>query len=332
MPPQPQYLSDDCSDGVEVPDSNVAKELYSPVGSSPGKRQVSQSTAQEHMQQNQHSKQPRTEKQLQQHTDGSPVASPSVSPQSIEVKKVSCEDIQMVQNLIERCLQLYMNQKEVINTLLNQAKVEPGFTSLVWQKLEEQNMEFFRAYYTRLKLKRQIIIFNQLLEQHFQLLQKVYLPRTKPTVSVHNSKHVSAGYGPGPEPFLTVPRTSTASVDEAYLQEGFQSPNSTSGANSTANTSPAISPTISSCAAFPFGVVESPSDLSSANICLRTSVPLEAPYNSSEAQNQGGMIDLPIGTTDAHSSSTREVLGSLGQLPRNFSLSDLTPELGNTSD
>ena len=35
-----------------------------------------------------------------------------------------------VQNLIERCLQLYMNQKEVVETLLEQAKIEPGFTEL----------------------------------------------------------------------------------------------------------------------------------------------------------------------------------------------------------
>lgn len=35
-----------------------------------------------------------------------------------------------VQNLIERCLQLYMNQTEVITTLKYQAKIEPGFTSL----------------------------------------------------------------------------------------------------------------------------------------------------------------------------------------------------------
>lgn len=35
-----------------------------------------------------------------------------------------------MQNLIERCLQLYMSQKEVVDTLLVQAKIEPGFTEL----------------------------------------------------------------------------------------------------------------------------------------------------------------------------------------------------------
>lgn len=140
--------------------------------------------------------------------------------------KISANDIQMVQNLIERCLQvrtgpsaaciprpyrprwhgkfltfaflnvpqLHLNQKEVIQTLQQHSKIEPSFTALVWQKLEEQNPDFFkcgarvscslqsacnsnagplpharaphRVYYTRLRLKDQIMHFNVLLEQH----------------------------------------------------------------------------------------------------------------------------------------------------------------------
>lgn len=48
-------------------------------------------------------------------------------------RKVSTRDIQLVQNLIERCLQLYMSQREVVSTLHAQAEIEPGFTGLVWQ-------------------------------------------------------------------------------------------------------------------------------------------------------------------------------------------------------
>jgi len=40
----------------------------------------------------------------------------------------------------------------------------------VWQKLEEQNPEFFKAYYTRLKVKDQMELFNTLLEYQAQLL------------------------------------------------------------------------------------------------------------------------------------------------------------------
>ncbi|RWV99765.1 hypothetical protein BHE74_00002295, partial [Ensete ventricosum] len=35
-----------------------------------------------------------------------------------------------VQNLIERCLQLYMNKGEVVRTLSNRARIDPGFTAL----------------------------------------------------------------------------------------------------------------------------------------------------------------------------------------------------------
>ena len=62
---------------------------------------------------------------------------------------------------------------QVVYTLQQQAKVEPGFTQLVWQKLEEQNPDFFKAYYTRLKLKDQIVLFNHLLEQQVAMFQKM---------------------------------------------------------------------------------------------------------------------------------------------------------------
>jgi uncharacterized protein (TIGR01589 family) len=45
-----------------------------------------------------------------------------------------------------------MNMREVVAILQQQAKIEPDFTALVWQKLEEQNAEFFSAYYPRLRL------------------------------------------------------------------------------------------------------------------------------------------------------------------------------------
>ena len=88
------------------------------------------------------------------------------------MRKISGNDIQLVQNLIERCLQLYMDKKGVVNTLQTQAGIEPGFTSLVWQKLEEQNPEFFNAYKTRLKIQEQVQVFNHLLEQQMHICQK----------------------------------------------------------------------------------------------------------------------------------------------------------------
>ncbi|KAL3136687.1 hypothetical protein ABBQ38_005923 [Trebouxia sp. C0009 RCD-2024] len=102
----------------------------------------------------------------------SPAAAPAPGPGS-EGRKVSTADIQLVQNLIEKCLQMYLSQREVVSALHQQAKIEPGFTQLVWQKLEEQNPDFFRAYFTRLKLKDQINLFNHLLEQQVNVVQRM---------------------------------------------------------------------------------------------------------------------------------------------------------------
>ncbi|CAJ2671612.1 unnamed protein product [Trifolium pratense] len=87
------------------------------------------------------------------------------------VRQVSYQDVEWVQNLVERCIQLYMTPKEVVTTLQNQANIEPEFTKSVLQRLEEQNPEFFKAYYTRLALKQQIEEFNKLLEKQKQLME-----------------------------------------------------------------------------------------------------------------------------------------------------------------
>ncbi|TYJ46512.1 hypothetical protein E1A91_A02G125600v1 [Gossypium mustelinum] len=109
---------------------------------------------------------------------------------TVPVRRVSRQDIQLVQNLIERCLQLYMTQKEVVETLLAQAKIEPGFTELVWQKLEEENREFFQAYYLRLMVKQQIMEFNELLEQQVQLMHQIH-PSGVSSISNLNGPHLS---------------------------------------------------------------------------------------------------------------------------------------------
>ncbi|CAA2991808.1 Hypothetical predicted protein [Olea europaea subsp. europaea] len=106
-----------------------------------------------------------------------------------EGKRVSVEDIQLVQNLIERCLQLYMSQKEVVNTLLLQAKIEPGFTELVWQKLEQENPEFFKAYHLRLIAKDQILRFNQLLDRQIELMHQLY-PNVVAPIPLSNGSQI----------------------------------------------------------------------------------------------------------------------------------------------
>ncbi|RVW36002.1 hypothetical protein CK203_027167 [Vitis vinifera] len=156
-------------------------------------------------------------------------------------RRVSRQDIQLVQNLIERCLQLYMNQKEVVETLLDQAKIEPDFTELVkgqfeiivdmkegkgnsalviiaeiaqvslagefhnlnfafltvWQKLVEENQDFFEAYHLRLMVKHQINVFNELLKQQVDLMHRI-CPARVDTVPIPNGSQLSAlGFGWG---------------------------------------------------------------------------------------------------------------------------------------
>ena len=83
---------------------------------------------------------------------GKPGGRTSGEPATTENQNIiSSLDVQLVQNLVERCLQLYMNQREVVTLLQQQTKIEPSFTSLVWQKLEEQNPEFFKARFEKTK-------------------------------------------------------------------------------------------------------------------------------------------------------------------------------------
>lgn len=55
------------------------------------------------------------------------------------------------------------------------------FPLLVWQRLEEENPEFFSAYNVQLVLKKQITLFNQLLEQQYHLMSREYRSVTPPS-------------------------------------------------------------------------------------------------------------------------------------------------------
>ncbi|GKV49989.1 hypothetical protein SLEP1_g56707 [Rubroshorea leprosula] len=128
-----------------------------------------------------------------QSTQEAPLAdSGSVSASSNDNRKVSRQDIELVQNLIERCLQLYMNRDEVVKILLTWARIDPGFTTLVMaavsEKLEEENADFFRAYYIRQKLKKQIVLFNNLLEHQYHLM-KYPVPSKVPLAPIQNGIH-----------------------------------------------------------------------------------------------------------------------------------------------
>lgn len=263
-------------------------------------------------------------------------------------RKVSCDEIQLVQNLIERCLQLYMNQGEVIKTLLNQAKIEPGFTSLVWQKLEEQNRDFFKAYYTRLKLKKQIILFNRLLEHQYQLMRP-----TAPLVPMQNGMHPSPvqhlpmGYPVLPQPLLPATGhphlvsmscglSSPAVVNGIPAQGNFQSIRRSSAADNMMDSSMEVGSAMQT----PCSGVSSMTDMSLSPASAMSSshfpfnstdisgigtnlMPLDVPFLSGDTAGPNGVGTLQV-VPDVGGGSLTDSLRSLGQLPRNFSLSDLT--------
>ncbi|XP_022871438.1 uncharacterized protein LOC111390595 isoform X3 [Olea europaea var. sylvestris] len=256
--------------------------------------------------------------QLNNVTETAVPDSGSVSASSNDNRKVSREDIELVQNLIERCLQLYMNRNEVVKTLLDRARIDPGFTTLVWQKLEEENADFFRSYYIRLKLKKQIILFNQLLEHQCHLM-KYPVPLKVPLAPIQKGIHpvpvnnLPMGYPVIQQP--PVPATgqhhfdSTGySTSSCHIVNGVPAPGNfhpmrmTSGNDMMIDTGAVdVSPAMP-----PNNAMSSVSDMAS-------SVGLQLP-------------------PDNGAGNSRDSLRSLAQIPWNFSLSDLTADLSNLGD
>ncbi|KAL1569419.1 hypothetical protein AAHA92_00902 [Salvia divinorum] len=264
-----------------------------------------------------------------------------------EVRKVSLQDIQLVQNLIERCLQLYMSEREVVNTLLHQAKIEPGFTELVWQKLEAENQDFFRAYHLMLIVKDQILRFNQLLEKQVELMRQVCqtgvasmsLSNGSQMHSMHNNSSclVRRPAGPPIKPenihqTVTLPNFYTNGT--SALQPSMQVPvmpehtgrmdvsenmlfaqNSTSGIVERMNGVMIKSEGgFAGDSHFMFG--EDNNLIEHRNVIGEASA---SPFTSGEP-NESMM--------NQETSS----FGFLGQIPRNFSLSDLTADFSNSTD
>ncbi|XP_055818670.1 uncharacterized protein LOC129887555 isoform X1 [Solanum dulcamara] len=285
-------------------------------------------------------------------TTDTPVAdSGSVSASGNDNRKVSREDIELVQNLIERCLQLYMNKDEVVKTLLNRARIDPGFTTLVWQKLEEENADFFRAYYIRLKLKKQIILFNHLLEHQYHLM-KYPVPLKVPLTPMQNGinsmpvNNLPMGYPvlqQPPHPAAGQPHFDPMGMSSCHVVNGVPAPSNyhpmqmNSGNDMVVETSasdvaPAVPPSnamsdmpvspasVASSGHFPFTA----SDISGMGIDTSA---LDSSFPSDVASSVG--LQLP---PDNGVGNSRDLLRSLDQIPWDFNLSDLTADLSNLGD
>ncbi|KAK8967636.1 hypothetical protein KSP40_PGU001882 [Platanthera guangdongensis] len=260
-----------------------------------------------------------------------------------EIRKVSRQDIQLVQNLIERCLQLYMNQKEVVDTLLYQAKIEPGFTELVWQKLEEENRDFFKAYHVRLMLKNQILVFNKLLEKQVELMNKV-------CSSGVGSRPISHGSGSSTlnrNPRCYLSENASTSRPDGLLSNGGSS-------SATINDGPAVnenvqlgngSSTFGGRLDVPTSLLSSKNSLMGRDHMMNgSSIKTEPSYTTNSEFTFSGSSFLethpalgdPLGTSFSGTELTAQALneplqdidsspyGFLSQIPRNFSFSDLT--------
>lgn len=256
-------------------------------------------------------------------------------------KKVSPQDIQLVQNLIERCLQLYMNQKEVIDTLSVEAKIEPSFTATVWQKLEEENREFFKAYRIRLMVKNQIDIFNQLLNRQKEAMCKMGLVGV-PSLPISNGSHSSMHQAQFlvPEDSVALPRpdnnmhgsvvTSNMFLNggpsvQGHMHAGrmdMHAPQNSRmglvhGMNGVAIKS---EPDFTDSSGFAFNgdvnVMGMPPPV------VDMAIPSFGNVDTNSQSLNGSLLD-----SDASSS-----FGFLGQIPRSFSLSDLTAGFTQSSD
>ncbi|KAK6778974.1 hypothetical protein RDI58_025692 [Solanum bulbocastanum] len=223
-----------------------------------------------------------------------------------QVRKITREDIQLVQNLIERCLQLYMNQKETVDTLSHQAKIQPSFTEFVWQRLEEENHEFFRAYYTRLIVKDQITRFNELLERQAESM-RTYATRSIP---------VSDGSQIQPDGASSVQSYAQAAMDvSAHARSIDLSPNMLLPQHAN------------------LGLMQGPNGgmINSAgysgNIGGEGILQQAHPGvgNSYVEPSVQPVIEDPWGVDTSS-------FGFLGKIPRNFSFSDLTADFPNTSE
>ena len=93
-------------------------------------------------------------------------------------RKFGTREIVIVQSLIERCLTFYATKEEVMEILEKKCGIDEVISSVIWDKLEKENEEFFKEYYKRLKMKERIEAFNEEICTYRKLLG-LFQPRSK---------------------------------------------------------------------------------------------------------------------------------------------------------
>ncbi|KAL0543824.1 hypothetical protein IC582_018929 [Cucumis melo] len=263
------------------------------------------------------------------------------------VRRIPRQDIQLVRSLIERCLQLDMSRKEVVETLLNQEKIDPGFTEHVWQKLEEENREFFNAYYLRLMVKSQIIEFNRLLEQQARMMHQIH-PCAVTALSSSNGSHVQPIHQSCYAPEHTGPTLKQDDIDHPVgVSIGNVYSNGTQPVHSTLHTAVDMSSHTRNDAAPQTSNVGLFQGMNGGMIKVETGYSNSSHYmfgtegNVLDAhQSIGNASVASFASVDSNTPSFNESLldpdpssfGFINQITRNFSLSDLTADFSQGSD
>lgn len=259
-------------------------------------------------------------------------------------------DIDMVHNCIEQCLKHYMSQEEAANTLFIQKNIEPRITELVWQRLEQQNQEFFKAYYLKLMVKEQIVVFNKLLAEQVDLMRRTGLVSG---TSMPNGSNISpiqqvhrGGENPGgalgsndmrapmltnlPNAFMnhgpTMNPCMQSSLGMSVHGKGMDVPSNMLLGQST---SMGVRPTLNGVvikreadyATSSFNYAAASNFVGSHSAMADASMPSFSSVDSSLQSLNGSILD-----TDASS------FGFLGQLPQNFSLPNMTSEISSNPD
>ncbi|KAJ9541431.1 hypothetical protein OSB04_027937 [Centaurea solstitialis] len=96
-----------------------------------------------------------------------------------------------VRELIEQCLVHYITKEQIKDILYQQQKIPRSITECIWESLEADNPDFFKAYYLRLVVNGQIREFNNLLGRQAQWMVQVD-PRRASSSTGSNESHTPA--------------------------------------------------------------------------------------------------------------------------------------------
>lgn len=124
-----------------------------------------------------------------------------------------------VSNLIEKCLELYMTEEEIISFLQTSAAVPPEFTRTVLKRLESQNEGFFQLYRLQLRLKEQICHFNQTVSKQAEIMAAAGVPLPQAFGLKPPAPRVrSFPASPHPSPSMTNTPSSPFEYDSSQLE------------------------------------------------------------------------------------------------------------------